>query len=193
MKVLVGIVGTLLLIGVIALTIRDRGNRERIDELTVERDALIVTVNAQTAALAEHEVEFTEERAELQNEIGQARVAVQHAEATGRWLMSALRDSVPPGLVPLIDEIEAQSELEREAYRAQLAGLEQIVAAQDALLDEYRTANATLHAALAATTDLASAWERQANPPFITKLWRDVPKYAVGAGAALVLVAATGG
>jgi hypothetical protein len=41
--------------------------------------------------------------------------------------------------------------------------------------------------ALEEQIELTAFWKKEANPPIWTKIWRDLPKYAGGAAAGLVL------
>jgi hypothetical protein len=102
-------------------------------------------------------------------------------------MAQALRDSVPAQLRPLVDRLEQEFDRERAAYKLQLVKLEQIVAGQDTLLNRYREMNATLTVALQTANDLADEWKQAASPSLPERLWRDLPKYAIGAGVGLLI------
>jgi len=144
-------------------------------------------VTLQTRYDSLHSVAETNRTAAVRAE-GRARVALSEA--------SSAVDAALDSLGPIADSARAQLATERAAHQSlaeslrfqigaltvQLALSDSTVAVMGSRLNARDALIATLQMTLNEETQLAETYRRAAYPPFFARLWKDVPKYAIGAG-----------
>lgn len=113
--------------------------------------------------------------------------------------LEMLRDSInvaqpDSGLGEIVDRIQADHEIQIQAYEVQIETLEadnlllwRRVEVSDSLWIQGQSLNASLRNEIAALNQESDAWQRAANPNIFKRLGGSIPYILVGVGAMVIL------
>ena len=144
------------------------------DRLDSVRESYTATVDSMTQ---KHD---SLEAVSLVASISAARLEINFAQRS-HSLADSLAQSGNNELATAIRELEATHDSVVVELRTQVEALWARVEAADSLIAVQEDVNHALRASIAALTDERDAWKAKANPPLLTRLYRNSPALLTGA------------
>lgn len=167
--------------------------RERAAEIEAVADSLLGVIGDRGEVIDSLELRVDSAEAVLDSvtewsneEVAEARADQAEAE---RRLREFLSDPEDPDADPVadLDALLAAHRQEVAALTARLEAYAQLVLEQEELIEWQGTQLEDYELATERLEELVAFWEGEANPPFWTAMWEDLPTILIAGGAGLVL------